>query len=93
MARTVARMFVVASCLLFTVVSDADPLAMVAPCVTVSAQERQALARGETVGGTLPAHHGQVALFAATRIVAGADNRTRLERSGYDSRPRSLRHD
>ena len=73
MARTVARMFVVAICLLFTAVSDADPLAMVAPCVTVSAQERQALARGETVGRTLPAHHGQVALFAATRIVAGAD--------------------
>jgi hypothetical protein len=70
MARTVARMFVVAICLLFTSVIDADPLAMVAPCVTVSSQERQALARGETVGRTLPAHQGQVALFAATRGIA-----------------------
>jgi hypothetical protein len=73
MARTVARMLVVAACLWITAVSDADPLAVVAPCVTVSPQERQALARGETVGRALPAHHGQVALFAATRIAAGAD--------------------
>ena len=73
MARTVARMCVVAICLLFTSVSDADPLAMVSPCVTLSSQERQALARGETVGRTLPAHQGQVALFAATGIAAGAD--------------------
>lgn len=62
MSRTVARMFVVAICLSFTAVSEADPLAVVAPCVTVAWQERQALARGHTVGRALPAHHGQVAV-------------------------------
>jgi hypothetical protein len=66
-------MFVVAACLLFPAISEADPLALVSPCVMLSAQERRALTRGDTIGRTLPAHHGQVALFAAARIAAGGD--------------------
>jgi len=90
MARTVARMFVVAICLLFTPVIDADPLAMVAPCVTVSSHERQALARGETVGRTLPAHQGHVALFAATRIAAGAETLVEATRGIADLKKSSF---
>jgi hypothetical protein len=47
-----------------------DPLAVVAPCVTLSAGERQRLERGELVSRTLPGASTQVALFAVTRIEA-----------------------
>jgi hypothetical protein len=45
-----------------------DPLAIVAPTVAVSAADRVRLDRGELVSRVLPAHQGQVAVFAATRI-------------------------
>src|SRR5688572_32061288 len=45
-----------------------DPLAVVEPAVALSAPERTRLGRGELVSRVLPAHKGQMAVFAATRI-------------------------
>jgi hypothetical protein len=44
-----------------------DPLAIVAPTVAVSADERARLDRGDVVSRVVPAHRGQVAVFAAVR--------------------------
>lgn len=50
-----------------------DPLAIVEPSVGLSAVDRGRLARGELVSRVLPAHQGQVAVFAVTRIEVDPD--------------------
>lgn len=45
-----------------------DPLTLVEPTVALSARERARLDRGELVSRVLPAHKGQVAMFAASQI-------------------------
>lgn len=59
--------------LLFAAASTMDPMAIVEPSVALSADDRGRLARGELVSRVLPAHRGQVAVFAATRINVDAD--------------------
>ena len=56
--------------LLFAAASTMDPMAIVDPSVALSATDRSRLAGGELVSRVLPAHKGQVAVFAATRIDA-----------------------
>jgi len=59
--------------LLATLAGAADPLAVMAPCVTLTAAERRALTEGAMVARALPAGDGQVAMFASTRIDATPD--------------------
>lgn len=56
--------------LLFAAASTIDPMAIVEPSVSLSAADRDRLARGELVSRVLPARKGQVAVFAVTRIAA-----------------------
>ena len=62
------RRLCVAAMLCLTAAGTLDPLAIVAPTVTVSSAERARLDRGELVSRVLPARDGQVAIFAATGI-------------------------
>ena len=59
--------------LAFAAASTMDPIAIVAPSVALSADDRGRLARGELVSRVLPARRGQVAVFAATRVEAGPE--------------------
>ena len=87
MSRTVTRMFVVAVCLLFTTVSAADPLAVVAPCANRSSVGLLSGFLGSVKRPVLESRLSGEVPEIITKL------RTRLERSAYDSRPRSLRHD
>lgn len=57
-----------AAATLSAALAAANPLAIVAPCVSLSARELRALGRGEVVARTLPADDHQVALLAVTRV-------------------------
>ena len=59
-----------AAALLCATTGTLDPLAIVAPTVVVSADDRARLDRGELVSRVVPANKGQVAVFAASRIDA-----------------------
>ena len=48
--------------------APADPFALVASCVSVSAADRRAVDRGAVVARTQPGKAGQIALFAAARV-------------------------
>jgi hypothetical protein len=67
------KVLLAAAGLLAALAAAADPLALMAPRVTLSTGERRALGRGETVARALPARDGQMAVFAATRIDATPD--------------------
>ena len=52
---------------------NTDPFAFLQPSVTVSADERRQLDRGEPVARVLPAHDHEVAVFAAIRVDIDGD--------------------
>ena len=56
--------------LLLAAATTLDPIAIVEPSVALTAAERNRLGSGELVSRVLPAHQGQVAVFAATQIDA-----------------------
>jgi hypothetical protein len=76
--------------LLVTAVGAIDPLAIVEPTVALSAADRLRLDRGELVSRVLPAHHGQVAVFAATRIDVDPDTLIAAARDITDLKKSSL---
>ena len=51
-------------------VAVANPLAVITPCITLSADDARALGRGEVVSRMLPERDHQVGLFAVTRVTA-----------------------
>lgn len=52
---------------------NTDPFAFFQPSVTVSADERQQLDRGESIARGLPAHDREAAVFAAIRVDVDGD--------------------
>jgi len=52
---------------------NADPFAFLEPSVTVSADERRQLDRGESIARVLPGHDHEVAVFAAIRVDIDGD--------------------
>lgn len=59
-----------AAAMLSAAMAAANPLGVVAPCVSLSSRELRALGRGEVVGRTLPSNDHQVAMLAVTRVAA-----------------------
>ena len=55
---------------LLAVLGVTDPFSPLAPVITPSARQRDALGRGDVVTHIIPARRGQIAAFAATRIDA-----------------------
>lgn len=53
-----------------TALAVTNPFELMSPCVSLSRRDHHALGRGEVVARTLPAHEGQVAIFAMTKIDA-----------------------
>jgi hypothetical protein len=53
--------------------SSGDPFAFFSPVVTISANDRQRIDRGEVIVRILPARDGEVAVFAASRFDAHPD--------------------
>ena len=59
-----------AAAALSAAMAAANPLGVVAPCVSLSSRELRALGRGEVVARTLPSNDHQVAVLAVTRLTA-----------------------
>lgn len=59
-----------AAAMLSAAMAAANPLGVVAPCVSLSSRELRALGRGEVVARTLPSNDHQVAVLAVTRVTA-----------------------
>src|SRR5687767_12638534 len=64
---------IAAGLLVLAGVTAAAPLTVLRPCVSLSLTDQRVLESGGVVSRALPAHDGQIAMFAATRVAADAE--------------------